>query len=398
MSIPRIVNIPNNNSFIMFGPRQTGKSTLLGERFSAAHTMSYNLLRRTDFVRLQTNPDLLFDDCRHRPATMTHVLIDEIQKIPELLDVVQAILIEPWAPIFVLSGYSARKLKRSGANLLAGRVWTRSLHPFTHIELGSSFDLKRALQRGTLPPVYLAESDDVAAEYLAAYVATYLTEEIQQEAQIRSIGPFSRLLLHAAGGMGTPLNYSSFSRQTMTSDKTVKEYFRILEDTLVGFFLLPYGGSVRKKLSQHPKFYLFDTGVALAAQGSERISLQAGTPLFGALFELWIINEIRRLLAYWQQSSVQLSFLRADEKTEVDLILEGNERPTLSIEIKSSSDVPYGEVRNGVELAREIIPGAMHHVICTTTRRREHNGVTFWPWQEFFEWWGQEWVVRNKAS
>ena len=151
MTIPRTVNIPINNSFFLFGPRQTGKSTLLTSTFSSSHTMTYNLLKRTDFIRLQTNPDLLFEDCRLRSSNITHVFVDEIQKIPELLDVIQAILIESWAPIFILSGSSARKLKRSGANLLAGRVWTRNLHPFTHIELGSLFDLKRALQRGTLP-------------------------------------------------------------------------------------------------------------------------------------------------------------------------------------------------------------------------------------------------------
>ena len=392
--IPRMFNPPKENSFFLFGPRQTGKSTLISETFSQTNTIRYNLLRQTDLVRLQTKPDVLLLDCLQRPPQKTHLVIDEIQKLPELLDVVQAILMEPNPPIFVLSGSSARKLKRQGANLLAGRVWTRNLHPFTHLELGSEFDLERAFHRGTLPPMYLARDQNEAAENLNAYVATYLTEEIQQEAKIRSIGPFSRFLLQAAGGLGEAINYSSIARQTMTSDKTVREYFQILEDTLLGFFLLAYGKSRRKRLSRHPKFYLFDPGVALAVQGLERSAPMPGTRLWGELFELWVINEIRHLLSYAQMSGAQMSYLRTEGGAEVDLILEHPGKPTLAIEIKSMADVPYGAVRPGFELARELIPEAKCHVICTSSHHRQHEGTEFWPWREFFQWWIGEWQLK----
>ena len=249
------------------------------------------------------------------------VFIDEIQKIPPLLDEVQVVMESKSPPRFVLSGSSARKLKRAQANLLGGRAWTLQLHPLTHVELEEAFELDKALAVGTLPKIYLEESREAANQYLKSYVETYFREEIEAEALVRSSGTFLRFLFLAGQESGRLLNYSSIARDTGTSHTTVKEYFKILENTLIGRFLLPFHKSPRQRLSQHPKFYLFDTGVERALTRKLSLKLDPRTREYGEAFEHWIVNETIRLAAYLGKD-LELSYFRTERGAEVDLVIE----------------------------------------------------------------------------
>jgi predicted AAA+ superfamily ATPase len=190
------------------------------------------------------------------------VFVDEVQKVPALLDEVQA-LIDRGGVRFILTGSSARKLRRGGGNLLAGRAVTRRLHPLTGRDLGDRFDLGRALRFGTLPAV-VTSSDEEARDLLRSYGETYLREEIQAEAVVRNLGGFARFLDVAAAQCGEILNYTAVGRDAGLATRTVQEYFQVLEDTLIGFRLEAWGRSPRARLVRHPRFYLFDTGITNA--------------------------------------------------------------------------------------------------------------------------------------
>lgn len=383
MAITRNINIPKNISFFLLGPRQTGKTTLLRQSFPPETTLTINLLDQRALARYAADPELLKSDVMARPATVSHVVIDEVQKLPSLLDVVHNILEDRNPPFFVLTGSSARRLRRENANMLGARAIERQLFPLTHIELGDDFDLVRALSRGTLPRFYLEPDTALFAEMVQTYVSIYLTEEIQHEAKIRAIGPFSRFLLAAAGLLGEQINYSAIARDTGTADKTIREYYQILEDTLIGFFLPAFARSTRKKLAKHPKFFFFDPGVARSILGQESARLLPGTTIFGALFELWVINETKRLLSY-AGIRANFSFFRLEKVCEVDLIIEFLDKRVWAIEIKSAPNVSLADVRDGFTAIKSIAHVDRCIVVCTATSKRVIDDVEFMPWQEFF--------------
>lgn len=385
MTISRKVNIPKNNSFFLFGPRQVGKSTLLQNALASPSTvLAFNLLEQRVLARLSADPDSLRQDVDARSPTVTHVFIDEVQKLPSLLDVVHGILERPNPPHFVLTGSSARRLRRENANLLAGRALERHLYPLTHLELGEKFDLQRALSRGTLPRFYLEPDDALAADLLQTYVSIYLTEEIQQEAKIRAIGPFSRFLLAAAGVMGNQLNYAAIARESGTADKTVREYFQILEDTLLGWFLRPFSNSNRKRLAKHPKFYLFDPGVARCVLGQESARLIPGTKAYGDLFELWALNETRSLLDY-SRIRAQFSFFRIEKGPEIDLVIEFLDGRVWAVEFKSATEVPAASVREQFEAVRATARVDRCIVVYTGSQAKSLGGIDFLPWRDYFQ-------------
>jgi len=334
-------------------------------------------------LRLSANPHLFREEVMARPSDVTHIIVDEIQRIPALLNEVHHIIEKPKAPCFCLSGSSARKLKRSQANLLAGRAWTYHLYPLTHRELGGDFLLPKALNLGTLPSVYLAESSDIAQETLRAYVETYLKEEIEAEALTRSIGGFVRFLTLAGDSNGQIINYTTIARECGVSYQTVKGYFQILEDTLVGFFLQPYARSTRKRLIQHPKFYFFDIGVLRALQKTVTIELQPKTYEYGRCFEHFVILEIMRLASY-QELDYQFSFYRTSNQAEVDLIIETPGKEIYAIEIKAS-DQPETEAVSGLLSFKEVCPKAILYCVSQVPYRRKINEVSILPWQDIFQ-------------
>ena len=308
-----------------------------------------------------------------------------MQRIPELLDEIHQIIESPNSPWFVLTGSSARKLKRSKANLLGGRASTVELFPLTTFELAERFILERALAYGTLPKVYLEDSAEERATDLRSYVDNYLKEEIEAEAVVRNIGVFLRFLPLAAESNGKELNFSKLARICITNYNTIKAYYQILEDTLIGRFLWPLAGSTRQQLSKRPKFYLFDTGVIRAILGRENSPLHESTYEFGELFESWVINEIWRINSYYRKN-LQTYFYRTDDGAEVDLVIIDPDRRRYAIEIKSAVDVAPTDLGRGFQsLAAH---GELTKKICVTNGLRHYvsDGVHFMPWRDMFEW------------
>lgn len=379
--IDREIKLLKDKSFFLFGPRQTGKSTLLKGIFPADRTLYYDLLKSDQFLRLTANPSLFREEVFFRSAQVTHVVIDEVQKIPLLLDEVHHLMESPNPPCFILTGSSARKLKRTKANLLAGRALTSHLHPLTAEELGPLFSLTKSLQCGTLPSVYLEEREEVARERLRSYVETYLKEEIEIEAQVRQIGAFIRFLTIAGTENGHVLNFSNISRDVGTNYQTVKSYFQILEDTLIGWFLFPYQKSLRKRHAQHPKFYFFDTGVVRALTKQVSVPLEPRTPEFGRAFEHFVLLEILRWNDY-ARKDLTFSFYRTESGAEVDLIVETPEGRTIAVEIKAKDDVSSTDLR-GLRSFAEVRPKTRLVCLGLASYPRKIGEIVILPWQQF---------------
>jgi len=268
------------------------------------------------------------------------IFIEEIQKLPELLDEVHH-LVGKHDVRFILTGSSARKLKRGGANMLAGRALTRHLHPLTCSEQGGQFDLGRNLRLGSLPEVIrLAEGD--ARVLLSTYVETYFREEIRAEALVRDLGGFARFLDLAASQCGDLVNFSAIGRDAGLRSRTVQEYYEVLEDTLVGFRLESWRKSPRARLVAHPKFFLFDTGVTNAL--NRRLTAELDPVSRGRLFEQWFILECRTILDYAREEA-RLFFWRTRTGVEVDLLIEKHNLLRVAVEIKSKQRVSNSDLR-----------------------------------------------------
>lgn len=379
----RILRLPQNAHFFLFGPRQVGKSTLIKDFFCPDHSVYYNLLSEKEYTRLIAKPELLVEEINGLDEKISHVIIDEIQRIPALLNEVHNLIENNDKQIyFVMSGSSARKLKRGQVNMLGGRAWMRYLYPLSYKELENDFHLGRALLFGTLPAVYLAE-DEAAREILESYVETYLTEEIRAEAIVRNIGAFSRFLKLAASESGNLLNYSNIAREAATSNQSIKEYFQVLEDTLIGCFLQPYDKSSRKRLVKHPKFYLFDNGVRNALLRNLSDEIIPATYSYGIAFEHFIINEIIKLNRYYK-TNWDLSFYRSANDAEVDLIMENNNGRVIAIEIKSS-EVPDKSDLRGLFSFQDIRQEAELVCVSRADKKRDLDTIQIYPWQEFLE-------------
>ena len=334
----RIIKFSPNNSFFLFGARGTGKSFLLRERYSISNSVTIDLLDPDTFLQYSLNPGSLSNYIATLDDKIEWIIIDEVQKIPSLLDVVHKFLSDGNDKKFILTGSSARKLKRGGGNMLAGRAFVYDLFPLTHIELAKKFDLMEVLKFGSLPGIYNFTSEDDKNEFLRSYHYTYITQEITEEQVVRKLDLFRRFLNIAAQMNGKVLNYSKVARESGISTPTVITYFQILEDTLLGMILPAYHGSIRKSQRESPKFYFFDTGVLNALKNTLTLSLNTSTYNFGELFESFIINEINRLQIYYRKDW-KFSFLRTASDNEIDLIIERPGMKTALIEIKSTENL-----------------------------------------------------------
>jgi predicted AAA+ superfamily ATPase len=327
----RLLRKPDQ-SFFLFGPRGVGKSTWLRAHFAEA--IRIDLLKAQDFLQLSKEPGYLEARIGKKPPG-SWVLIDEIQKLPDLLDEVHR-LMEEKRFRFALSGSSARKLKRSEANLLAGRAVQRLMFPFASAEMGAAFDLDRALEWGNLP---LATQSPDPADFLQSYLFTYLKEEIQEEGLVRQIEPFVRFLEIAGLANGQTLNIESVAREAGAKRVTVDNWFAILEDTLVGLRLSAWRPKIKVREPAHPKFYWFDTGVARAAAGLLRDP--ADRTWLGTALETQILHEIRTYNSTTLKNR-PLFYYPAGANQEVDFIIETRKglthsRPEIvGIEVKNS--------------------------------------------------------------
>jgi predicted AAA+ superfamily ATPase len=375
--IPRLLKLPERQSCLLLGPRQTGKSTLVRSLLpSGAWTV--DLLEHDTALRYAKDPSLFRREAEHKiDSGARTIFVDEVQKVPALLDEVHS-LIERRKARFILTGSSARKLKRGGANLLAGRAAVRRLHPLTLREMGDGFDLDRALRYGTLPAVFTGTDED-ARELLRAYSEGYLREEIQAESVVRNLGGFARFLDVAAGQSGAILNFSAVGRDAMLATRTVQEYFQILEDTLLGFRLEAWRKSPRGRMVAHPRFYLFDPGVTNAL--NRRLTAPLDPSAFGRLFEQWVILECLRQIDYLGDEA-RLFYWRTNTGAEVDLLLEKHGKLRLAVEIKSRKTISGADI-TGLRSFAEAHPKVPCVVVCQAPHAHKLAGFQVLPYREF---------------
>ena len=331
--IKRLQKLSKNHSFFLFGARGTGKTTLLKQLFSNK-CLWIDLLSFEDEDRFGRNPDLLTELIAE--ASYKKVVIDEIQKAPKLLDIVHLEMEKNKKIQFILTGSSSRKIKRGGANLLAGRAFTFALYPLSYKELENQFKLDDILQFGSLPSLVKYKSIKEKTRYLTTYVNTYLKEEILVEQIVRNIRPFKDFLEVSAQCNGQIINYLKIARDLGVDYKTVQNYFDILEETHLGFYLKSFNRSIRKQQNKADKFFLFDTGVCRALLKKSQIPLEKRSFEYGSAFEHFIILELFRLNSYYEK---QMSFyyLRDKNGNEIDLIIQMPDGKEILVEIKSSN-------------------------------------------------------------
>jgi predicted AAA+ superfamily ATPase len=378
----RFKHLSHKHSFFLFGPRGTGKSTLLRKRFNPEECLWLDLLNAQVEDQFLRNPSDLYAMVKALPAGVRYVVIDEIQKVPKLLDEVHR-LIEETDKIFVLTGSSARKFKHGGANLLAGRAFVYHLYPLSCFELKEQFQLEDALHWGSLPKIFSLEEKKEKEDFLRSYADTYLKEEIWNEHVVRKLQPFRRFLEVAAQCNGKIINYSNIAEDVGVDDKTIKEYFVILEDTMIGFFLESYHNSFRKRLVEKPKFYFFDPGVVRQLSRRLSVSLIPKTAAYGEAFEHFIILEFQRLASYFQPD-YRFSFIRTSSDVEVDLVIERPGKALLCIEIKSSDTVHEKDISSFINLTKDI-PDCEAVVLSQDRFMKKFGHVICYPWKQGIE-------------
>lgn len=376
--LSRKINLSDveNDSVFLWGARQTGKSTLLKMIFP--DTFYVDLLKSDEFERYNRRPSLLREELNLLPENEL-VIIDEIQKIPSLLDEVHW-LITNRNLRFVLSGSSARKMRRSGANLLGGRAVRKYLYPFVSSEI-PDFDIVRACNNGMLPRHYLVAD---ATNRLHAYVGDYLQEEIKAEALTRNLSTFSRFMEIAALSNGEIVNYNNIASECGVSSPTVKEYFSILEETLIGYTIPTFTRKVKRRVIKSPKFYYFDVGVANFLL--KRTYMHPGSPEFGHAFEHFIMQEIIAYLGYCKPLE-GVTYWRTSSGYEVDAILGNAE---VAIEIKSTEEVQSHHTK-GLKAFSEEFPDAKLIIVSMDKKPRLLNKIEVYPVLSFLDkLWRQE--------
>ncbi|MDC0357499.1 AAA family ATPase [Oligoflexia bacterium] len=375
----RIFKIPKSRSFFLFGARATGKAELLKREFSNTEAVMIDLLDPELAGRLSAYPNELLQLILPHQGNRDWVIIDEVQKVPQLLEIVHS-QISAKNFKFALTGSSARKLKRGAANLLAGRAFVFNLFPLTHRELGGDFDLNTALAYGGLPDVYNLEADIDRRRFLKAYAQTYLKEEVIAEQIVRNLPPFRRFLDIVGVHTSEIINYSNIAKDIDSDPKTVSRYFEILEDTLLGFHLPSYERSIRKQQKKSKRFYFFDTGVARVLAGRVDQPIQPKTFEYGQLFENFIVNEIYRLLTYAERQ-FKLSFLRVSETQEIDLIVEKGADEIYLCEIKSTDRVDDRYIQSLKTLAKDFTNPKLR-LISNDPTTKQIGDVLALPWKE----------------
>lgn len=354
----------DKKSHFLLGPRQTGKTFLVRHTLETARV--YDLLDSEIFLALSQNPGRISEELGPQDRI---VVIDEIQRLPELLNEVHR-LIETRGIRFLLTGSSARKLRRGGINLLGGRARTKYLHPLTYKELNKHFDLFKAIDRGLIPSIYF--SDNPRAD-LQAYAGSYLQQEILAEGATRNIPAFSRFLRVAALCNATIVNFTNIANDAQVARTTVYEYFEILKDTLLLYELPAWRKTEKRKPLASSKYYFFDVGAVSALQGRE---FRAGTPEFGEAFETYLMHELKSFSDY--VSGEQMSYWRSTSGFEVDFILGDH----TAIEAKAKKNISPNDIKSLRMLAEE---GKLKRYICVSIepRRRKVDNLEILPYKEF---------------
>lgn len=371
------IDLPRGQSAFLWGPRKTGKTTYLLQRFPKS--IRYDLLETDTFFRLSKETHLLRQEilsAKENNKLGEPVIIDEVQKIPPLLDEIHW-LIENAKISFVLCGSSARKLKRSHANLLGGRAWKFELFPLTTHELGGDFDLLTAMNRGLIPSHYL---DQNCRRTIKAYINDYLKEEIRDEGLIRNLPAFARFLDAVPFSCGELVNYSNIAQDCGVDSKTVAEYYQILVDTLIGVFIEPFRRrKKRNTIISTPKFYLFDVGVA---GGLMKRTIQTNKGVeFGNAFENFILMELLAHRSYTEKD-YHINFWRTKSGREIDFVLDDGR---IAVEVKGSRKIKKEDVKGSVAFADDYKPDKSFIVCQEPVPRRHPSGVEIVPWKTFLE-------------
>jgi len=358
-------------SFFLWGARQTGKSTLLKERYP--HALVFDLLlsdvRRNFLERPERLRQIVLEMNPVGP-----VIIDEIQKVPDLLNEVHW-LIENKSTQFILSGSSPRKILKAGHNLLGGRALRCDLFPLTYSEI-PNFDLLRALNHGLLPRHYDATDP---SKLLKAYIGNYLEDEIISETKIRKVEIFSKFLNKAAFSNGEIVNFTNIASECGVSSPTIKEYFSILEDSLIGYFVPAFQKKPKRRVVSAPKFYFFDVGIANTLL--ERKGITNHSFDFGAAFEHFIFQEIKAYSSY-SEKEFKISYWRTSSQFEVDFVLGDHE---VAIEIKSSDNITFRHCKGLLAFDDEYIVKKKIVVCQEAFPRKSDHGISIWPWQYFLK-------------
>jgi predicted AAA+ superfamily ATPase len=368
----RLLKVRPDKSFFIWGPRQAGKTSFLRKHFPDVTTI--DLLHSEIFIRYNNNPERLREEITKSDEKF--VIIDEVQKVPMLLNEIHW-LIENRGVRFALCGSSARKLKRGAANLLGGRAVRYELFGFVSQELGSDFDLLRALNFGYLPPVYL---DADPESLLGSYVSDYLKEEVAAEGLVRNLPPFSDFLRAVAVSDTETVNYTNIASDCGVSRDTAINYYSILTETHLGRFLPAYTRRAKRKVVHAPKFYLFDVGVVnyLARRGR----IEPGSELYGKAFENWVFHEISAYLSYFRKN-VDLAYWRLTSGTEVDFLLDDL---SCAIEAKSSAKIQTKHLKSLKELRKDIPEVKKSVVVSNEPKSRiDGDGVEILSVEDFLK-------------
>lgn len=372
----QILEGAEGESLFLWGARQTGKSTLLKTLFPKA--LWFDLLQSDVFERFQRSP-VQFRELLLATASGTVVVVDEIQKVPALLDEIHWLMVNH--PIrFVLSGSSPRKIIRSGANLLGGRALRYELYPLIYKEI-PDFDLQRALNNGLLPRHYLSDNPK---KLLSAYIGNYLRDEIIAEAKIRNIGAFTKFLEAAAFSNGEMVNYTNIASDCGVSAITIKEYFQILDDTLIGRFVPSYQKKPKRRVIVASKFYFFDVGIAnyLLKRGK----IEVGSEAFGSAFEHFIYHELYAHSNYSELNYI-ISYWRTTSQIEVDFILGNHE---VAIEVKGTDNIQERHLKGLKSFSEEYTVNKLI-VVSNDPLERKMGNILVMPWKVFLEkLWGNQ--------
>ncbi len=382
------LDLTQKQSAFLWGARSTGKFTFLKQRYP--ESIYYDLLNMDELRKLRIRPEIL----REELATATDeqlqhpVIVDEVQKIPELLDEIHW-LIENKGISFILCGSSARKLKRGAANLLGGRAWRFSFYPLVYPEV-SDFDLLRALNQGLIPPIYQSTQPKRS---FRAYVDLYLKEEIQLEGLVRSLPGFARFLDLVGFSNTKLLNYSKIASDCGVSAKTVKEYYQILLDTLIGYYVYPFAKNEKRQvISSTPKFYLFDVGVGTYLSKQPVLELKGSAA--GKSFEHYILMELTAYIGL-NELDCKIQYWRSKTGLEVDFVTDDG---AVAIEVKISETPRKAEYKGLVTYCDDHSP-KLAIVVCLTSKpRKTSDGILILPWRKFLTdlWEGR--IISQKGA
>ncbi|RKX82298.1 MAG: ATP-binding protein [Spirochaetes bacterium] len=380
----RVLNLSRNYSSFLFGARSTGKTTYLQQYFSPDSTYILDLLDVEIEDRLSRKPSLLTAILDQLDSKYTHIIIDEIQKVPALLDIIHQYMQKNENRFFfILTGSSAKKLKSGGADLLAGRAFLYNMFPLTYFELDSSFDITDYLHYGGLPGVYHFTDTADKERYLKSYGLMYLKEEVWNEHLIRKLNPFRSFLELASAANGEIINYKKISSQIKIDAKTVQSYYEILVDTLLGFTLNAYSSSIRKQLILSPKFYFIDPGIKRALDNTLKTTMTPGTFAYGKSFEHFIITQIF-FINHYHETDFKLFYLKTKDGAEIDLIVEKPDKSLICIEIKSTDESSHINTTSLGNLAKDL---KCTNIYCFSQDliSRKEKGIVFIHWQAGIE-------------